>query len=131
MINNAQLTAVLPVVDVTRAAGFYRDQLGLKDLGVDTTGNHVLLTGTGTQIALMPAEEGAQSAHTVLSFEIENIFEQIKDLEGRGVTFFDYDLPGLKTTDHVTVMGTEKAAWFADTEGNILCLHENPEGTAS
>jgi len=25
-------------------------------------------------------------------------------------------------------MGTEKAAWFADTEGNILCLHENPEG---
>ena len=34
MINNAQLTAVLPVVDVTRAAGFYRDRLGLKDLGV-------------------------------------------------------------------------------------------------
>jgi len=40
-------------------------------------------------------------------------------------------LPGLKTTDHVAVMGTEKAAWFADTEGNILCLHENPEGTTN
>jgi len=131
MISNAQLTAVLPVIDVTRAAGFYRDRLGLKDLGEDTTGNHVLLTGTRTQIALMPAEEGAQSAHTVLSFEIENIFEQIKDLEGRGVTFFDYDLPNLKTTDHVAVMGTEKAAWFADTEGNILCLHENPEGATT
>jgi len=127
MISNAQLTVVLPVVDVTRAAGFYRDQLGLKDLGEDTTGNHVLLTGTGTQIALMPAAEGAQSKHTVLSFEIENITRHIKDLEGRGVSFLDYDLPELKTTDHVAVMGVEEAAWFADTEGNILCLHENSD----
>ena len=130
MINNAQLTVVLPVVDVSRATGFYRDRLGLKDRGEDPTGNHVLLTGTGTQIALMPAEEGAQSAHTVLSFEIENISEQIKDLEGRGVTFLDYDLPDLKTTDHVAVMGAEKAAWFADTEGNILCLHENTDASS-
>ena len=127
MISNAQLTVVLPVVDVTRAAGFYRDQLGLKDLGEDTTGNHVLLTGTGTQIALMPAAEGAQSKHTVLSFEIENITRHIKDLEGRGVSFLDYDLPELKTTDHVAVMGVEETAWFADTEGNILCLHENSD----
>ena len=127
MINNAQLTVVLPVVDVSRATGFYRDQIGLKDLGVDPTGNHVLLTGTGTQIALMPAEEGAQSAHTVLSFEIENITKQIKDLQGRGIDFLEYDLPELKTTDFVAVMGAEKAAWFADTEGNILCLHENTD----
>jgi len=127
MINNAPLTAVLPVVDVSRATGFYRDQLGLKDLGDEPSGNHLLLTGSGTQIALMRAEEGAQSSHTVLSFEVENISTQIRDLEGRGVSFLDYDLPDLKTTDHVCVMGAEKAAWFADTEGNILCLHENTD----
>jgi hypothetical protein len=23
------------------------------------------------------------------------------------------------------VLGSEKAAWFEDTEGNILCLHED------
>jgi len=131
MINKAQLTAVLPVVDVSRAAGFYRDRLGLKDLGVDTTGNQILLSGTGAQIALMPAEAGAQSSHTVLTFEVENITQEIKELEGRGVAFLDYDLPDLKTTDHVAVLGTEKGAWFADTEGNILCLHENPEGTTT
>ena len=130
MISNAHLTVILPVVDVSRATGFYRDRLGLKDLGDEPSGNHVLLTGTGTQIALMPAEEGAQSGHTVLSFEIENIARQIKDLEGRGVTFLDYDLPDLKTTDHVAVMGAEKAAWFADTEGNILCLHENTDASS-
>jgi hypothetical protein len=23
------------------------------------------------------------------------------------------------------VLGTDKAAWFKDTEGNILCLHQD------
>jgi catechol 2,3-dioxygenase-like lactoylglutathione lyase family enzyme len=128
MINNAPLTAILPVVDVSRATGFYRDRLGLKDLGDEPSGNHVLLTGTGTQIALMPTADGPRTTHTVLSFEVENIGDEIRDLEGRGVSFLDYDLPDLKTTNHVCVLGSEKAAWFADTEGNILCLHERANG---
>src|SRR5450759_2657084 len=77
MISDAQLTPVLPVVDVNRAAGFYRDRLGLKDAGDDPAGNHLVQTGSGTLIALMPAEEGAQSAHTVLTFEVEDITNEI------------------------------------------------------
>lgn len=42
----------------------------------------------------------------------------------RGVTFADYDLPGLNTVDHVCILGSEKAAWFQDPAGNVLCLHE-------
>jgi hypothetical protein len=38
--------------------------------------------------------------------------------------FEDYDLPGLKTERHIATMGNEKAAWFKDPEGNILCLHQ-------
>jgi predicted enzyme related to lactoylglutathione lyase len=128
MISNAQLTPILPVVDVTRAAGFYRDRLGLMDLGDEAGGNRLLQTGSGATIALMPAEEGAQSHHTVLTFEVENITEEVRELEGRGVDFLDYDTPEIKTTDHVCVMGSEKAAWFADSEGNILCLHEQVIG---
>jgi catechol 2,3-dioxygenase-like lactoylglutathione lyase family enzyme len=124
MISNAQLTPVLPVADVSRATGFYRDRLGLKDLGDDPAGNHLLQTGSGAMIALMNAEENAQSAHTVLTFEVQDITNEIRDLESRGVGFYDYDLPDLKTTDHVAVMGAEKAAWFADSEGNVLCLHQ-------
>jgi predicted enzyme related to lactoylglutathione lyase len=131
MISNAQLTPILPVVDVSRAAGFYRDRLGLKDLGDEPGGNHVLQTGAGSTLGLMPAEEGAQSPHTVLTFEVENISEEIKDLEGKGVGFLDYDLPDLKTVDHVVSAEGEKAAWFTDTEGNILCLHEYVIGDPS
>lgn len=131
MISNAHVTPILPVVDVSRATGFYRDQLGLKDLGDEPGGNHVLQTGSGATIALMTAEEGAQSSHTVLTFEVEDITNEVKDLERRGVGFLDYDTPELKTVDHVCVMGNEKAAWFADSEGNILCLHEYVIGDMS
>jgi hypothetical protein len=40
------------------------------------------------------------------------------------VAFSDYDLPDLKTVDHVCVLGSRKAAWFNDPDGNVLCLHE-------
>lgn len=123
MIQNAQVTPILPVADLSRATGFYRDRLGLKDLG-EEGGNHLLQTGAGAVIGLMPAEEGAQSAHTVLTFEVQNITDEVKDLEGRGVGFLDYDTPEIKTVDHVCDFGDEKAAWFVDSEGNILCLHE-------
>jgi hypothetical protein len=35
-----------------------------------------------------------------------------------------HHLPDLKTADHVAVMGAEKVAWFADSEGDVLCLHK-------
>jgi predicted enzyme related to lactoylglutathione lyase len=60
-----------------------------------------------------------------LSFRVDDIEKEIRDLQARGVVFADYDLPGLKTVEHVCVLGSEKAAWFQDPEGNILCLHED------
>lgn len=60
----------------------------------------------------------------MLSFEVPDISAEVNELSDRGVEFADYDLPDLKTVDHVAELGGEKAAWFADTEGNILCIHQ-------
>ena len=79
----------------------------------------------GTEIALFPKPEGTQARHTALSFRVDHIGQAVAALKARGVTFADYDLPGLKTVESVCVLGSEKAAWFEDPEGNILCLHEN------
>ena len=40
----------------------------------------------------------------------------------RGVTFNDYDLPGLKTENGVVDMDGERGAWFNDSEGNIISI---------
>jgi hypothetical protein len=74
---------------------------------------------------LFPKPEGTKAQHTALSFRVDEIATAVAELSGRGVQFADYDLPGLKTTDHVCVLGSEKAAWFEDPEGNILCLHQD------
>ena len=79
----------------------------------------------GTEIALFPKPDGTKAEHTALSFRVDDIRSSIAELEGRGVVFADYDLPGFKTVEHVCVLGSEKAAWFNDPEGNILCLHED------
>ena len=55
---------------------FYRDRLGLKDLGDEACGNHLLRTGAGSAIGLTEAEPGAQRAHTVLTFDVENITDE-------------------------------------------------------
>ena len=57
-----------------------------------------------------------------------DIVAAIARLERTGVVFEDYDFPDLKTVNHVCVLGAEKAAWFQDTEGNFLCIHEDLPG---
>ncbi len=119
-----QVTAILPVIDMARARRFYERQLGLKAGAARPDGKFVYRCG-GTEIALFPRPGGTKAEHTALSFRVADIGAAIRDLEGRGVKFADYDLPGLKTVEHVCVLGSEKAAWFQDPEGNILCLHED------
>lgn len=117
-------TCILPVKDMSRARACYGDRLGLEVVGGKPDGKFVYRCG-GTEIALFPKPEGTKAQHTALSFRVDRIDEAVSALKARGVAFADYDLPGLKTVEHVCVLGAEKAAWFEDTEGNILCLHED------
>ena len=124
MLASAPVTTMLPVKDLERARDFYVNKLGLKSVGLQADGKFLLRCGDGARLALFPKPDGTKAEHTAMSFLVEDIAAEIRNLEGRGVEFHDYDLPGLKTFQHVCVLGSEKAAWFNDTEGNILCLHE-------
>jgi catechol 2,3-dioxygenase-like lactoylglutathione lyase family enzyme len=123
-LRDTQVTCMLPVKDLARARTFYEDALGLEPLGAKPDGKFVYRS-SGTEIALFPKAEGTKAEHTALSFRVPDIARAVEELQSRGVRFADYDLPGLKTVEHVCVLGAEKAAWFEDPEGNILCLHED------
>jgi catechol 2,3-dioxygenase-like lactoylglutathione lyase family enzyme len=118
------VSCILPVKDMARARRFYEQSLGLEPSGEKPDGKFVYQVGA-TEIALFPRPEGTRATHTALSFRVADIGAAVRALEARGVAFADYDLPGLKTVAHVCVLGAEKAAWFSDPEGNILCLHED------
>ena len=124
MLTNASVTTMLPVVDMARARVFYEGCLGLQPGGLKPDGKFVYLVG-GSTLALFPKAEGTKADHTAVSFQVSDIAASIAELKRKGVVFEDYDFPGLKTIDHVCVLGAEKAAWFKDPEGNYLCLHED------
>jgi hypothetical protein len=46
------------------------------------------------------------------------------DLRDKGVVFEEYDFPGLKTENGVMTAPNGRAAWFKDSEGNILAVEE-------
>jgi catechol 2,3-dioxygenase-like lactoylglutathione lyase family enzyme len=131
MLRHAPVTMLLPVVDLQRARSFYEDKLGLQLVGPKPDGKFVFQCANGALLALFPRATPTQADHTALSFEVADIVAAIDELEARGVVFEDYDLPGLKTVAHVCVLGAEKAAWFLDSEHNILCIHENLPVTTS
>jgi len=126
MLSNAPVTTMLPVKDLNRARAFYEGKLGLRPVGLRPDGKFTYDCG-GATLALIPKEGGTKADHTAVSFRVPDIAASIAELERAGVRFEDYDFPGLKTVGHVCVLGAEKAAWFLDTEGNILCLHEDLE----
>ena len=123
-LSESEVTCMLPVKDLARAREFYERRLGLSPQGLQPDGKFVYRVH-GTRLALFPRPDGTKAEHTALSFRVGHIESAVVALEARGVVFADYDLPGLKTVDHVCVLGSEKAAWFQDPEGNILCLHED------
>ncbi len=124
MLQGEQVTVMLPVKDMARARRFYEEGLGLTPGDLKPDGKLVYRCG-GNEIALFPKPDGTKAEHTAISFRVADIAKEVRELEARGVTFADYDLPGLKTVDHVCVLGSEKAAWFKDPSGNVLCLHED------
>ena len=123
MLTQAPITAMLPVKDLGRAREFYEHKLGLTPGGLQPDGKF-LFRCNGTTLALFPKPEGTKAEHTAVSFRVDDIVAEIRALEGRGVAFHDYDFPGFNTIEHIAIVGSDKAAWFSDPEGNILCLHE-------
>ena len=121
-------TTILPVDDAARARSFYTGKLGLPHCGMTDDGSELLGTDGGPMLQLMPVSDGKHSEHTALSFEVTDIERTVRDMEAMGVRFQDYDLPNLRTENHICTTDSEKCAWFMDTEHNILCVHERLNG---
>jgi catechol 2,3-dioxygenase-like lactoylglutathione lyase family enzyme len=124
MTNNLRsggLIVTIPVADLTRALAFYRDVLGFEHLRTSDAGS-LLRAGDGR--VLLYQSSATAPSHTLAGFEVEQLEPVIESLTARGVAFDDYDVPGLRTVDHIAWIGPERAAWFRDSEGNVLSISE-------
>jgi catechol 2,3-dioxygenase-like lactoylglutathione lyase family enzyme len=110
----------LPVADLDRAKKFYREKLGLSPSTEEPGG--VFYEVGPTRFLVFPAGGRASGEHTQMGFTVDDIESAVAELKSRAVVFEEYDFPGLKTVGSVATTGPIRAAWFKDSEGNLLGL---------
>jgi predicted enzyme related to lactoylglutathione lyase len=123
MLGSSPVVATLPAVDINRAVKFYSQVLGLKRVEMPAPGDAALFeAGQGTQIFIYQ-REATKAEHTAATFAVDDIDEVVDGLIDRGVVFEQYDFGDIKTDERgIATMGSNKSAWFKDTEGNIIAV---------
>ena len=125
--DTAVAEATLPAQDLDRAKDFYLERLGLTPTSEDRTGIHFVVGGT--RFRLFRSNGTASGSHTQLALMVGDIAAQVQALRARGLSFEDYDYPSLKTVDGIADLGYARAAWFKDSEGNLLGIAELAAGS--
>ncbi|WP_066286717.1 VOC family protein [Arthrobacter sp. B6] len=120
MLNNAPVMAVLPAKDINRAKAFYSDKLGLEPAQTMEDEALIYQCANGTGFMIYQTDNAGTAKNTQMGWDTDDFDREVEELRGRGVVFEDYDQPGLKTENGIADSEWGKAAWFLDTEGNIL-----------
>ena len=125
MLNDSKVEANIPASDLTRARDFYADKLGLTP--VQELAGEVLMyrTAGGTAFQVYRTEYAGQAGHTIAQWHVDDIESEVRDLKAKGVSFEVYDMPGVTWDGEIASMeGMGRAAWFKDSEGNIMCVDQ-------
>lgn len=126
MLKDCRVFTTLPVTDPARARRFYAEKLGLTPTAPD---GDYYECGEGTRfvISKMGSKPGG---HTQMAFAVDDIAATLRELASKGVVFEEYDYPTLRTVEGVFDAGDLKAAWFKDSEGNMIGVMQPIEGSA-
>src|ERR1700745_1124707 len=121
MLQKSALYAYIPAKDVARARKFYEQILGFKPKE-GYAGGVIYEFGKGTAFFLYPTLNAGTSHASQAFWQVDDVEREVADLKARGVEFEYYDMPGEKSASGVVTAGGAKAAWFKDSEGNILAI---------
>ena len=129
MLDNARVATRLPAQDLDRARRWYAEKLGLEPAEERPGGlRYVFANG---EFALYASAGASPGTFTQIALEVADVDTVVAELTRRGVVFEEVDVPGLKTVGGIAeVEGNypgkgstgERAAWFRDSEGNLLGL---------
>ena len=123
-LSSSKIAANVPVSDLNRAVAFYREKLGLNVMPM-TDWLAIALADDGSLLALA-RRPTPPTDQDIANFTVTDIQGTVKELKGKGVAFENYDLPHLKTVDHIAHQDGFSAAWFKDSEGNLLQINQSP-----
>ena len=120
MLADFPVRPTLPASDMDRAKHFYENTLGFKISDENVDG--VTFASADSEFFVYPTDLAGTAQNTAACWVVPDLDSAMTDLRGRGVTFEEYDFPEFKTEGGVAEGDGVRAAWFKDTEGNILGL---------
>lgn len=117
MLQNAHAYVKLPASETQRAKRFYVDILGFTPQW-EMNGHLWLNHADGSSILVFPSTGKASGDHDQCGWVVDDIEAEVADLRARGIVFEEF--PGRRFVDGIAVDGPFMAAWFRDSEGNLL-----------
>ena len=133
MLAQSPMFANVPAQDFQRAKRWYEEKLGLTptmDMGPDGA----VYSPAGVTFLLYKTEFAGTGKHTIATIVVEDIDRAMTEMRAKGVSFEDYAMgdKGPNTTNGVDrdAASGMAAAWFKDSEGNILALTQLPPDIA-
>jgi predicted enzyme related to lactoylglutathione lyase len=122
MLQDAPIYAYIPAKDMARARKFYEDKVGLMPTQ-QINGGVVYQFGKGTAAFLYRTPNAGTSQASQAFWSVADVDSEVQALKARGVVFETYpDIPGERSAQGAVTAGGAKAAWFKDSEGNIMAL---------
>jgi catechol 2,3-dioxygenase-like lactoylglutathione lyase family enzyme len=119
----------LPAQSVERARAFYADKLGLTPYRQHA--NHLYYEVGGTTFIIFRSTGVPSGTHDQLGFIVDDVESTVARLQSKGVIFEKYPAPpGAIVKNGIMDRGSMKAAWFKDTEGNLISIAEFSQGSA-
>ena len=121
MLQKFPMYSYIPVKDVARARKFYEQTLGWKPKE-EAEGGVTYEFADHTACFLYPTPNAGTSKASQAFWQVDDVEREVAELKARGVKLEEYDLPGMKTEHGIATGDGARAAWFKDTEGNILAV---------
>jgi len=122
MLGAAPIRAYIPVSNLSRARNFYEKKLGLTPKEEYAGG--VIYECGGAEVFMYPTKNAGTSKASQAFWQVDDVEAEVAELKARGVVFEEYDMPGIKRKNSIATDGGAKAAWFKDSEGNILAVSQ-------
>lgn len=114
--------AKLPAQDMQRARAFYRDKLGFEPVRVNGA-EHLFYECGGTSFLVFASSGSASGTHDQFGFVVDDVEAEAAKLRARGVELEKYEAPpGCSFRDGIMDYGPARAAWFKDSEGNLISV---------
>jgi catechol 2,3-dioxygenase-like lactoylglutathione lyase family enzyme len=120
MLGDKDAAANIAVKNLERAREFYKDTLGLTQIGSE--GQEVIIFKSGnTLINVYKSQFAGTNKATAVTWVVgQDVDGFVQQLKAKGIAFEHYDMPGVTRNGDVHVADDMKVAWFKDPDGNIL-----------